>query len=141
MMATHASSTPASQGGSIPSGGGSSELYPQPLFASSTGLTLNGWTFSPGNVSSLGSGGAALRATATQVCGPGTYRATYSGNGGSVPARIKVFGTSFDFTAGPLVDATHDFVIAAPADQFIDLVDVFDNESVNFTKFSLVQIA
>ncbi len=119
------------------------ELWPQPDFNASTGLTLNGWTFATGSITSPASA-AFCTATALATLVAGTYHIslTIADDPIASNTRVKVGGTlsaslgNFDIPGTYTVD----LVVASVSDQIIGIRDANGDGDVQVTALSVKQI-
>lgn len=118
------------------------ELWVQPTFAASTSLTLGGWTFATGSVTSNDS--TFLSATALGTLTAGTYRITYTvlANDNSANLQINVGGAVGDATATPGTVGPHtvDKLFSSITTQVIRFRDALADTGLQISAFSVKQI-
>lgn len=114
---------------------GSAQLYPQPTFDSSTGLTLNGWSVSGGAAHSNSSGGT-MRATATETLTTGIYDVVLTGVSASGLFDVLVAGQS----CSPTGSGTFQAVVVSVVSQFIDVADS-EGDTVNIGGLEVYKVA
>jgi hypothetical protein len=117
------------------------ELWPQPTFAESTGLTLGSWTFAPGSVTS-GGDTTFCSATALDTLTAGTYRIAYTiaANPEEDAFAVQIGGTGAAGLSSAPGSYSVDATIASVTTQVIRFRAAQGGFDMQITAFSVKQI-